>query len=926
MTRCWIFSAVLRAIGVVVLGAGSVDAQVLTGSLFGTVRDESGAVLRDVTVQVSSPALIGRPAATIVNEKGQFRYPDLAPGSYTLMVERTGFAPYHEADIRIGVGDRIERTVILKLAAVAVSVVVEGGAAIETGRSGPSARYRQEQLETIPIRRYSMFDFTKTTPGASPTSPTSGQNNSVSVFGSGANENVYLLDGTNFTCPCSGGAAPQPDVDVIEEIQIDSAGASAEFGNLQGAVFNVVTKQGGNSFQYDASFYGQTDGLTSHPVGLVCFRCSQSETRYTRVRYRDFTTHVGGPISRDRLWFFGGYQFLRDDDSQPGTDSRFPRTATYDKIFGKLTWQVTRNLKLLSSFHNEFWSIPERPTLSKPFETTVRNSGSQPTATFVHVTHILSSRTLWDARVSRFTAPQEAVPNNGDRTIPNRVDLATGLSSGGPLSFGTFTMARTTAKATLSHYRTDLFAGDHELKAGIQIENGEHQAANAFPGGVQYTDSNGQPFQAVFRQPFRAGGEFVTTGIFAMDSVRVRGGLTLNLGVRYDHSRAISPDLAARDGEGHDTGAMIRGHGTLYTWNVVSPRLGLVWKLRPSGRTILRTNYGRFYGGILTGELAPIHPGQTPTTTARFDPATGQYSRVVSVVDNRINLRLDPDTRAPHTDQFSVSVDREFGKRLTGTAAYVHKTGRDFIGWEDTGGRYEEQARTLPDGRTIPVLALTNSTADRRFVLTNPEGYFLRYDGLMFAVERRWANRKQALASYTLSRTSGLQPSSGTIPGGSQFSSTFGGGTAFGRDPNSLTNATGRLPNDRTHMLRVMGSLEVPKTGVMMAANIQYLTGLPWAATTQVALPQSPAQRVFLEPRGSRRLSSQSLLDVRLSKTVPFGSKARIELLLDVLNALNRAAEEVLIDDNLFSQNFARPSVFIDPRRAMLGVRLNFRR
>jgi hypothetical protein len=662
--------------------------------------------------------------------------------------------------------------------------------------------------------------------------------------------------------------------------------------------------------------------LTSHPEKLACVRCSEPETEYTRARYRDFTTHLGGPILRDRLWFFGGYQYLRDYDSQPGTDPRFPRTDEFDKIFGKLTWQINSRLKLLTSFHDEFWVSPDRPTLARPFETTVRTSGSRPTATFGHLTHVLSNSTLWEARLSRFVAPQTSAPSTGDRTIPSRFDQATGFFSGGPQQFGGLTLVRTAAKASLSHYRADLLAADHELKAGVQVEDGKHDSYAALPGGVRYTDNNGQPFQAVFREPFVSGGEFKTVGVFATDAARFGDRLTVNVGARFDHDRAISPSLPARDAEGHETGATIPGLGTLYTWNVVSPRLGLTVKLTSDGRTILRASYGRFHQGMLTGELAPIHPGLTPTTDARYDPATGRYSRIVSVVDPTINLRLDPHTKSPRTDQFGVSVDRELASRVGLTIGYVRKEGSDFIGWTDVGGIYRTDTRALPDGTVFPVFVLANSTADRRFLLTNPADYFLRYNGMLLTLEKRWSRGWQALASYTLSKTEGLLPSSATAAGNSQFSSTFGGGTTFGRDPNSLTNAVGRLPSDRTHALRLMGSVEVPKTGFVVAANFQYFTGLPWAATAQVTLPQG-LQRVLLETRGSRRLSSQSLLDLRLSRAFDLGDRGRIELLLDVLNALNDTAEEGLADDNLFSRNFARPSVFVDPRRAMLGVRVH---
>jgi hypothetical protein len=147
----------------------------------------------------------------------------------------------------------------------------------------------------------------------------------------------------------------------------------------------------------------------------------------------------------------------------------------------------------------------------------------------------------------------------------------------------------------------------------------------------------------------------------------------------------------------------------------------------------------------------------------------------------------------------------------------------------------------------------------------------------------------------------------------------------FGQDPNSLTNARGLLPNDRPHMFRVMTSVDVSRTGFVVAANLQYVTGKPWTATTQVALPQGD-QRIMLEPRGSRRLSSQTLLDMRLSRTFTFSGQGCIELLLDVLNVLNDTAEEGIATDNKFSPTFGQGVVFMDPRRAMIGVRLNLGR
>ena len=220
---------------------------------------------------------------------------------------------------------------------------------------------------------------------------------------------------------------------------------------------------------------------------------------------------------------------------------------------------------------------------------------------------------------------------------------------------------------------------------------------------MSYTDNAGQPVQATFRQPATSGGEFVTTGLYAMDTVRFADRFTASLGLRFDHDRAISPDLPAHDAQGNETGATIRGLGTLYTWNVLSPRLGLTARLTADGRTMLRTTYGRFHQGILTGEPSAVHPGLTPTTTAAFDQATGQYSRIISVVDPTVNLRLDPHTKSPQTDQLGIGVERELARRLSIAASYVHKDGSDFIGWTDTGGIYDASTRTLQSGQVVPV-------------------------------------------------------------------------------------------------------------------------------------------------------------------------------------------------------------------------------
>jgi len=228
-----------------VLLRGVTVAQGLTGVLIGTVSDVQGAAIPGATVHLSSPAMIGGSTTLTTDERGQLRFLSLPPGLYELDIRMPGFTPLHDPNIIIGAGATIEKTVVLKLAGVAESVVVQGaGSGIDPRNPGFGTRFGPEDIKTIPTRRASMFDWIRAAPGISPTSSSSGIATTISAFGSGTNENQFLIDGMNSTCPCSGVARTEPGVDFIHEVQVSSVGSSAEFGNMQGAVINVITRQG----------------------------------------------------------------------------------------------------------------------------------------------------------------------------------------------------------------------------------------------------------------------------------------------------------------------------------------------------------------------------------------------------------------------------------------------------------------------------------------------------------------------------------------------------------------------------------------------------------------------------------------------------------------------------------------------------------
>jgi hypothetical protein len=368
-----------------------------------------------------------------------------------------------------------------------------------------------------------MFDLIKAAPGMSPTSPggspRSETNNTVSAFGSGTNENQFLFDGTNFTCPCNGVARAEPGVDFIQEVHVQSVGASAEFGNVQGAVINVITRQGSERFQYDASYYTQTAGLTSQPVVRPVAGPGQFQSGYNRARYRDATTNLGGPLVPERVWFFAGYQYLRDYDSQPGANPVFPRAYEQNKVFVKMSARPTPGVHVEQSLHYEHWVNGATPTFVTPFEATTRSSASVPAVTFGHLTHTLSSNTFWDVRAGRFVYRQTLAPSTGDFTTASHFDQATSVTSYAPAVFGALTIVRTTAKATLNHYQPGLWGTDHHWKIGLQVERGGHRAPLVIPGGTRYVDNDGHPFQSISRPPSIEAGTFIGFAGFMSDAI-----------------------------------------------------------------------------------------------------------------------------------------------------------------------------------------------------------------------------------------------------------------------------------------------------------------------------------------------------------------------------------------------------------------------
>ncbi len=907
--------------------ATSVFAQRTTGGLTGTVKDGTGAVLPGVTVDLTGEYVMGT-QTSITNENGVYRFLNLSPGTYNLAFTLTGFAPFNRNGLVVSVGMTSEENVTLNLSNVAESITVTGASpVIDTIASDVSTNYDSEWVDNAPITRNSFHDFIAAAPGVvSPTRDSSRGN--AMVYGSSVDDNSYQLDGTDVTDAFFGQSLATPNTDAIEEIEILSLGAPAEYGSVQGAVFNVVTKQGSNSFHGDANFYYQSDGLTDRNTtdeqddGFPYFRDDSPE----------FTGQIGGPIAKDKVWFFGSYQYQKDGAAQAGVDPTVGSATDIRKRFlGKVNVQLNPNHRVVGTFHMDRITDDYAPF---PLETpsTYRSKKNNTPTPGVGYTGLFGTNTVLDARYSGFYGDVDLGPalEGFPRTGPQFYNLDTGESSGAPNYFYILDVTKTTVNAKLSHFADDFMGGSHDFKFGVQYGHAASGGIYGYNDFIFYYGEGDSRYGYGYEyQPFSYGGNTRSIGVFADDTFQVSDRLTLNLGVRFDSSHAYSPEQPQLNEDLSETGVVFP-RADYFTWNTISPRLGFNLKLTGDGKTVLKGHWGRYNRTITTGDFSNIVGPSIPPIFfgTNYNFATDEFETLELLRDNS-KLNLDNDMTAPHTDQFIVSVDRELTTDLGLSLIYINKRGRDYAAWRDLTGVYQEvpyvdSVGANPTGETITVFRLVSDVEDRNFLMTNdPEHMKTDIDAFTVQVTKRMSSNWQLTSALTYMKSEGRLGASNsgvaiTQRSGLQFSS-------FGQNPNNFVNTFGRLPGDRPWTFKNQLVYQFP-ADFLVGMNLQYSDGAPRSRRVAInSVTGIPTQIQTIPRAGYGRFPSQLNLDLRLQKDFVLDDRGtRIGLFADALNLLNEDAYESVRSSIATSSSFDVPDVFLLPRRFILGAKFTF--
>jgi outer membrane receptor protein involved in Fe transport len=628
------------------LTAGPVSAQV-TGSIAGTVRDSSGAVLPGVTVTIKGPALqrVSVTATTVAD--GTYRIPLLPPGVYDVTVELSGFATQMRRGIDVGLDQRATLDVTLPVAGVTESVQVSAEVPlVEVARSDVTNRVTQATIDSLPLNGRNFTDLIALVPGAR-SDPNLSTGGNVEIFGERAGAVSYLVDGAENNDPVNGGALLRFTQDSIKEFEVITTGYEAAFGRAQGGVANIVTRSGTSTFDGRGFLFVRNNKLDSSnipdpsplPAGYVKPDAPKLE------RYQWGAT-LGGPMVRDKAFFFGSFEKLNERRGVNIDQSKIPSfalagvaTPTHVEDFSiapknvgftglfKVDANLNHDNRLTGSVNRS--TLDSSGVIGSPVAGTIAlpsaaATTAQPaTSTVFRETAILTNTMFLETTGDYVRGESGTNLEQSQRSEPILLLLRSGfLQTAAPFGGQTDRLSeRVQIAQSFSYFRPGKL-GVHQYKVGWDFNHISLAGYNQVTNDVEYSpdflaadpaapyvknfDLYGfqQSVARFFTLSSSADGNLnlaiKTNDIsgFAQDSWQLRPDVTVNIGARYDYSSLFSGYKKA-----------------------LVPRLGVAWDVNGKHQTILKLNYGLFFDRNLLAGAATVPDKGGIFTKSVFDVA-----------------------------------------------------------------------------------------------------------------------------------------------------------------------------------------------------------------------------------------------------------------------------------------------------------------
>jgi hypothetical protein len=953
-----LWSAVVAALALL---ASPAAAQERFSTITGTVVDESGAAMPGVTVTLTHLET-KRTIVRTTDASGHYAAREIEPGRYSIRHELTGFSAIEVPSVNLLLGKTLQVPATMKVGAMTETVQVVGESPlIDVASTARGNNIPAEEFDNLPKGR--SFE----TLAASSPSVNMGQlEGGIQVNGASAGENNFTVDSVSVNSLVHGHQRQEAVFEHLQEVQVKTSGLSAEYGGALGGVISAVTKSGGNTFKGAVFYYYSGDSLVSTnglDERLVLDPITQNSAYTLQDTAQSFDRHdvgasLGGPIIRDKLYFFASTSQVFEDrsrdyqlDSGSTTGRRDLRSQSN---FGKLTWDATSRLRInVSGLHT--------PTTAEgtiaAFDGAAANGSTQ---TFEGVAannargfeipqwqvagtldYVFSNSTLFSVRAGYF---HDSFEDTGVNTSQTYEYAASSVGLAGvpsqyqqPAGYSNLPRARindhdlTTRKYVNLELTTGFEAiGHHNVKLGGGWSRATNDVELAYPNQGFVTLFWDQSFtsQATGQTGRGAYGYYTVddqgtigeTGsnilhLFIQDSWRITPKLTLDLGLRAEHEQipTFRPDIQEFAFE--------------FGWGEkLAPRLGIAYDVRGDGKLKVSASYGRYFDWTKYELARGSFGGDTWTTRYRTldDPDPTKLSRAAltgtnlwtnepdSFQDHRIpsfgDDSIDPDIKPMSQDVWNAGVEYQLSNNTVVGLNYIHTDLNRTI--EDVG--------SLVNGSEVYLycnpgegLCATAFTTGATAPFANPKA-MRQYDALEFSINRRFSNNWFLGGSYVYSRLYGNY--AGTV---STDEVAVGGRVSVvsqqqsGQTTRPGSNVTRSWDLDEllfdSHGNFVEGRLATDRPhvvklygnyrfdfGTNIGVNFFAGSGTPVSKTVYTRFGIAP----FVDGRGSLgRTDFLSNTDLFLSHDIKVGGKGRLlRLEFNVLNVFNQKQQRHIFD------------------------------
>jgi outer membrane receptor protein involved in Fe transport len=936
-------------------------AQETTGSISGRVVDTQGLGVPGVNVTVTGPQ---GARSFVTDSEGNFRGPYLTPGTYTVRAELQGFKTVEQKNVNVSLGQTVDLNMRMEVGGLTETVEVSGASPIiDTTRTTIGGTVDSEMLQNLPVgRRFS--DTLYIVPGVSSSGAAGSANPSVSG-GSGL-ENTYVVDGVNITNGGYGALGSYSIVfgslgngtpfDFIKESQVKTGGYEAEFGQSTGGVINVITKSGSNNFRGSAFAYARPSGVEGKWANV---QSENGTVNTTQTEVSDSGVEIGGPVLRDRVFFFGAID--------PQWESRrfiapegFPLESVYPNgvdrnrrivnYAAKGTFQASTNHRFDLSFFGDPAHGENGPQRTSSLLRTTTSAFSELKKYGGHTQGfrydaVLSPKWLVEASVGRAVNEIQEIPSVNEWQVTNTVpdpDVITG-------GIGFYEAGNRSLNNQFRANSTN-FIGNHELRYGVNFENLTYDQVNQRTGPTftlvtGETTATGATVQVVpdptFGQIYRVtranlnaarSTEQRYAAFFVQDTYRVNNRLTVKPGLRYEQQTLV--------------GTLVDNFTLKNNW---APRIGATYDYTGEGRGKIYANWGRYYARIPNDLAARALSADAGIGADYFDanltqpipngvlagPEGRQTATHYSIAGAGADV-IDPNAKLTYLDEALTGAEYEVRQGLSIGVRYV----------------YRNIGRVLEDVTPFPIVAADlgiEGAESVDYTLTNPgqntqtagdlgasfEKPIHTYHAVEFTAEKRFSDNWSLQSSYRWSRLHGTfegffrDDNGQSDPGITSLydfptndpSYTQVGVPEFGYrgDIRYLGKlGAGPLPLDRTHQIKVFGNKAFVGrlNGLNVGVGLTLSSGkplTPLAANPNInyqnggEIPEAPRGSGVETVDGFRtRTPFQKNVDIQAAYALRFGGIRKLTLIADVFNVFD--TKTVLDYDNWTETTFGVPN------------------